>query len=284
MRSINTQSGKRLKRAIKAWILKAVWGYDDADLLKCLRCLGLRQGDTVMVHCGFNPSGGFRGSPQELVEVFLTAVGSTGTVAMMSMPYHGISSYEYLRQEKVFDLRRGVSMMGIVTDVFRRRNDVIRSLHPTHPVTVWGSKSKWLVSGQLHDLSPFGDNSPFARLVETDGKVLLFNVPFNTMTFEHYLEHRIQEYLPIPMYRPEPMTGLVIDQEGQLQKIQTLVLSEEINRSRRSAILETTLIAQGALKLSRLGRTRLMLGQASEMVEVVFNMIRQRQSFHVIES
>jgi aminoglycoside 3-N-acetyltransferase len=271
---------KRFKHAIKPRIVQTVWGYDGNDLLKSLRHLGLRQGDLIMVHCGFTPLSGFSGTPQDLIETFLSAVGAGGTVAMMSMPYHGISSYQYLCQGKPFDVRRSISMVGIVTEVFRRRPDVIRGIHPTHPVAAMGAQAEWLVSGQGREVSPFGNQSPFARLVELNGKVLLYDVPFNTMTFEHYLEHSILESLPVALYRPEPIVGLVIDREGQCYKLQTLVLSDAIHEVRRSEILEAALLSCRAMRQAKIGRAKLMLGEAAAMVSTVQDMVEQGKGFH----
>ncbi|MBI4523198.1 MAG: AAC(3) family N-acetyltransferase [Deltaproteobacteria bacterium] len=271
---------QRLKRAVKPFLVQVVWGYDSAGLVKALRSLGLEPGDAVMIHCGFEPSHGFKGTPQELVEAFLSAVGPDGTVAMMSMPYNGMSSYEFLSKGNIFDVRRSISMMGILTEIFRRRREVLRGLHPTHSVAAWGRRAEWLISGQGEDLSPFGEGSPFARLVEADGKILLYDVPFTTMTFDHYLEHCIRDHLPVPLYRSEPMKGVVLDRQGNRREVRTWVLSEEVTGSRRSGILENELLRSRAMRKGRIGRSTLMLGQARAMVAAVQQMVREGRGFH----
>jgi aminoglycoside 3-N-acetyltransferase len=257
-----------------------MWGYDRARLRRALERLGLARGDVVMAHCGFDPSSGFDGSPADVIAALTATVGDEGTVSMMSMPYHGVSTYEYLRGGRPFDVRRSVSMVGMVTEAFRRMPDVVRGAHPTHPVAARGPRAHWLVSTDPEELSPFGDRSPFARLVEAGGKIVLYGVPFNTMTLEHYLEHQIREHLPAPLYREEPMRALVIDETGARREVETLVLGETIGRMRRSSWLETGLVRRGALKKSRVGRTPLMVGAAPAMVDAVWDMVRHGEGFH----
>src|SRR5688500_8804102 len=71
--------------------------YGTAELLATLRSLGIRPGDTLMVHAGFNRLSGFKASPSQLVDTLLEAVGPDGHLLMVSMAYSS-SAYEYLKQ------------------------------------------------------------------------------------------------------------------------------------------------------------------------------------------
>lgn len=273
---------ERLKQRFKPVIVRAFYSYNAGDFTKELRRMRLREGDLVMVHSGFRATNGFKGGPQELVEALIGAIGPTGTLAMMSMAYQNMRSHDYLLRGKPFDVRRSVAMTGIVAEVFRRRPDVTRGVHPTHSVAAWGRLADWLVSGQGLDLSPFGDNSPFARMAEADGKVLLIDVPFDVMTFEHHLEHSIQDNIPCPLYAPQPMTGIVVDKNGQRHEVLTLVLSEEVEKYRRRSLLEEEFVRRGILKHGRVGRTGLMLAGARDMLAGVNDMVLSGRGFHMV--
>ena len=80
-------------------------------------------------------------------------------------------------------------MMGLVSEYFRRRPDVVRSLHPTHPILVHGPDAEAIVAAHPACLYPCGPDTPFDRLLALDGKVVFFNVEFAVFTFFHYLEH-----------------------------------------------------------------------------------------------
>lgn len=59
--------------------------YDATALMDCLRNeLGIRSGDTLLVHSAYGPLLGFQGSPTNLLDVFLKIVGPTGNLVMVS--------------------------------------------------------------------------------------------------------------------------------------------------------------------------------------------------------
>ena len=62
--------------------------------------------------------------------------------------------------------------MGLITEIFRRREGVLRSFHPTHPVLVYGKDSKWLTSEHEKCLNLCGAGSPFDKFRQLKGKIL----------------------------------------------------------------------------------------------------------------
>lgn len=126
---------RAFKRALKPRLLALHGAYvrrfrafGDAELLQALRDLGIRAGDSLMLHSGFGGPHGYRGTIEQLTDVFLAAVGPSGHLLMVSLPYRS-SSLQYLQQGRRFDVRRTPSMMGLVSESFRRRVDVLeRSL------------------------------------------------------------------------------------------------------------------------------------------------------------
>lgn len=267
-------------RKLKTWLIQNIWGFNAADVTKALSELGVRQGDIIMVHSSFGGSTSYKGTIPQLIDAFINAVGATGTVAMQSMAYYGMRSADYLDSGKPFDVRRSISKMGIISEVFRRRPDVRRSLHPTHPITYWGARGEWLVEHQIQDLAPFGENSPFARLLEAGGKVVMFDAGIDSMTFVCHLEHLFQNTMPVPLYDPSPKIGTVIDYEGQEHQIKTLVLSEQSSRVRNLKRLESDLMKSGSIKEKFVGRTRLLVGDAQGMRITTENLVGNLGGFH----
>src|SRR6266478_9865514 len=192
---------KELYLASKGLFIKRFLSYGPRELESILRDLGVSSGDTVMLHSSFALSG-FRGSPKELSDVFLRGVGPNGNLLMVSLPYSS-STYEYLQKKQTFDVRKTPSHMGIVSESFRRREGVVRSYHPTHPVLATGPKADWIIADHDKCLYPCGPGSPFEKFSQLGGKVLFFNVPFTTLTMFHYLEHLVERMLPFPLYGSE---------------------------------------------------------------------------------
>jgi len=279
-RMLDAAAVKLRARNLKRGLIRALWGFGPADVTRACRDLGVKPGDIAMVHSGVVAASAYTGTIPQLVDAFIEAVGPNGGIAMQTMPYFGMRSADYLDSSKPFDVRRSVSMMGMISEVFRRRPDVGRSLHPTHPTAYWGSRGHWLVEKQLAELAPFGPDSPFGRLLKAKGKVIMFSAGVETMTFVCHLEHLFQDTLPVPLYEPDPKTGVVIDYDGHQHRIETLVLSRESSRTRNIARLESVLLRSGSLRSQRIGRTRLLVGDACAMHDAVASLISRGGDFH----
>lgn len=254
--------------------------YGVDDLAAALRRVGIRRGDSLLVHSGFRRISGFTGTPRDVLESLLAATGLEGNLLMMSMPYRG-SSFDHLRADPVFDVRRTVSEVGLLTEIFRRRPGVLRSLHPTHPVLALGKDAPWLVRDHETAETPCGRGTPFGKLRELGGKVLFFDVPFGTFTFIHHIEDLLAERLPFAVYREDPLPGRVIDDAGTLRVVPTRVFSEEAVRRRRPKVLERRLGRRGLLRRARVGRTRLMLVTCEDATREALAMAEAGEFFHV---
>ncbi len=253
--------------------------YGTAKLLATLRALGIQPGDTLMVHAGFNRLSGFKGSPSQLVDTLLEAVGPEGHLLMVSMAYSS-SAYEYLKQGKVFDVRKTVSHMGLVSETFRRRAGVLRSLHPSNPVLALGPRADWIVEGHEACLHPCGRGSPFEKMAQVHARVLFYDASIFTQTFFHYMEDMLETQLDFPLFRPELMEVPVIDRSGNALTVRTYAYSEEAIRRRRPAIMTNELDRQGLIKRARVGNSRLMLISTDDTVRVVTQMARDGIFFY----
>jgi aminoglycoside 3-N-acetyltransferase len=158
-KTIGLLLGERRKRALKAainsWkarLVNALFRYDGEQLKAVLGKMGVVETDTLLVHANFEPDSGFQGTPADLVNVFVDLLGSKGNLMMVSIPFRG-SAYDYLMQNKTFHVKKTVSMMGLVTEMFRRRRGTARSLHPTHPVLACGKNSEWITAGHEASIS-----------------------------------------------------------------------------------------------------------------------------------
>jgi aminoglycoside 3-N-acetyltransferase len=281
---------RALKQAIKARLkqLRAAiawrwFGYDRAALLRALRRLGVMPGDTVMLHSAFSPEHGFRGSAAELIETFLEAVGPEGHLLMVSLPYRN-AALDWLESGRRFDVRKTPSMMGMVSEVFRRRPDVLRSLHPTHPVLVHGPRALDFVQQHAECVYPCGPGSPFDVLARADGKVVFLNVPLDTFTFFHYLEHLVSPMLPFALYTETVYEAPVVDSEGRLRTVRTHAFAREAIRRRRPERLYEALQARGSVARERVGATRLLLVRVHDAIACTQELQARGALFYDVEA
>lgn len=259
----------KLKAGLKKILLGTVWSFGPEDVIQAIHRAGVTTGDVLMVHSRFRADSGFRGNCQELVQAFIDSVGPEGTLCMMSMPFHAMTAFDYLKKEKIFDVRRTVSMVGLPSELFRRRQDVRRSVHPTHPVAACGKKAQWLIDGPCTSLSPFGPGSPFDKLVTANARILMFDVPFNTMTFEHYLEDRFSDRLPFTLYHPEVFQTSCRDATGGTMTVPTQVLSPDGNRYRSSDQLFQLLKSEKIAVPGKVKRVEMVMVDAARAVDTI---------------
>ena len=261
-----------LKSRLRGWYYrrKGEWvrrhrAYSAADLSAKLRAMGIRPGDTLLVHSAYGPLLGFEGTPGNLIEAFLEAVGPTGNLLMVSLPYTSATS-DYLRRTEVFDVRKTPSRMGLVSESFRRLKGVRRSLHPTHPLLAYGPKSDWIVSGHEECRFPCGEGTPYEKLFELKGKVLFFGVTEYSFTFHHYLEDRVKNRIPFALYETEPYPIKVVDEAGNERQMRAYAFTKEAISRRRVRVLFDELDRRKRIARARIGNTDLTLLEAADSV------------------
>ena len=284
--SILSKIPRKYKSWLKARVFEArrvlvqgLMSYDGHKLLACLRSLGVQPGDTVLLHSSFEEHHGFRGTIQDVTEVFIEAVGPTGHLLMVSLPYRS-SSFLYLSKLKRFDVRKTPSMMGMLSELFRRRPGVLRSLSPTHPMLVYGPRAAWFVADHQSCRYPCGPGSPFEKLVSSDAKAVFYNTSFDAYTFFHYLEHLVSSEMPFSLYTETPFQVQVIDHNGEPSTVPTYAFAAEAMRRRRFEILERELRERNAIKERRIGNGSVLMVRIRETVECVHDMSRRGVYFY----
>jgi aminoglycoside 3-N-acetyltransferase len=123
-------------------------------------------------------------------------------------------------QDRVFNIRRTPSRVGLMTEAFRRTQGARRSRHPTHSVTGWGRKAMRLL--EAHErTSALGADSPFHKAAKAGGYVLMIGCQLNTCSLIHVAEAVIRvPYLGRYTYRnyDDPIT--LIDYDGSAHRME----------------------------------------------------------------
>jgi aminoglycoside 3-N-acetyltransferase len=253
--------------------------YGTEELGNVFRRLGVGAGDTILLHSSFSSFNGYEGTPQAIIQCLLGILGDTGNLLMVSMPY-GCSSYEYLEKQPVFDVRKTPSKMGILSEIFRRKRRVCRSLHPTHPVLAYGKDAAWIVEGHERCLYPCGKDTPFDKFRSLGGKVLFFDTPFRAFTFLHYIEDDIKEQLPFRLYHDRPQTGKVIDYQGREFMVDTYTFGDVAVKTRNPDILGRSLEKRGLIRKEKIGNTRVMVVKAADALQRTREMLQENRYFY----
>lgn len=136
-----------------------------------------------MVHSAFGRCGYFTAGPEDV----LTALRSISNTLVLP-------TFTYCYPETIglpgpiFDVTTSRSQTGVLTEIFRKQPDVIRSCQATHSVAAAGALAAEIVHGHERQDSPCGKGTPFERLVHRRTAVLLLGVSFHSYTFFHTAE------------------------------------------------------------------------------------------------
>jgi aminoglycoside 3-N-acetyltransferase len=285
MRSILSPERYRKLRALyhssRAAYVRRFRAFGPGEVRDALASMGVRHGDCLMLHSGFARDTGFTGTVESFTDSVLDAVGQEGTLVMPTLSYRN-AAIDYLGSLDVFDVRRTPSMMGLVSEFFRRRDGVLRSLNPMHPVAAKGSRAAWLVEGHEHAVHSCGPNTPWSKLLELDAKVAFFATSFAAFTFFHHIEDIVSPKLPFPLYADPPFDIPVIDQAGEKSVVRIHAFSREAIRRRRFPVFENELRRQGLIKTRRLGNTQLEIVSVRDAARTAENMIDAGRYFHEV--
>ena len=218
-------------RVLQQRYVRTFHAFTPADLRACLAALGVVHGDKVLVHSSFDAFVGFTGKPSDVIGALMDAVGPAGTLLMPTLPFTG-TAVAWVKDHPLFDVVRTPSRMGLITELFRRSPGVIRSVHPTHPVAAWGADAEAMTAGHHLASTPCGKGSPFARLLERRGKILLLGADISSLTFFHLAEELLESQLPVSPFTREKFRLASTQRDGSIVVIDTRLFEPAVSRRR----------------------------------------------------
>jgi aminoglycoside 3-N-acetyltransferase len=173
-------------------------GLSAEDLLEGWRRAGVETGMHLVVHSSLSGLGAVCGGAATVVASIRDAVGADGTVVVPSFTPQ-VSDPEPDRRgvpDAAVRARRDAvpvftpalpSPMGAIAEAVRCLPDAVRSRHPQASVAAVGARAQAIAADQpLH--FALGPGSPFARLADLDGRILLVGVGHNRNSFLHSAE------------------------------------------------------------------------------------------------
>jgi len=272
-----------LKAKLKSWngharsaYINHFHSFTPDDLLDALAELGIEQGDVLIAHTSFGQFQGFQGGIGEAIEVLQKAVGESGALLIPTLPFSG-SALEYVNSGRITDLARTPSRMGLLTEIFRRLPGVTRSIHPTHSVAGWGRKAPALLENHHLGRSPCGESSPFHRLLDADGKILLAGVGIRSMTFFHCVEEILQPVMPFSPFTREVFDLQTIGTDGNTYETHTYLFDPAVSARRDCELMIPALKEQGLWRETHVGLLRLTVLRARDVKDTLVEMAANGQ-------
>lgn len=179
------------------------------QLVDDLQRLGVRKGDSLLVHASLRSLGEFPQRAQQVLAALKSVLGVSGTLLMPALSYKSVT-----RDQPIFDLTATPSCVGALSEYFRTSGDTLRSMHPTHSVCAWGVDAAWFVEEHLQDQTPVGPHSPFSKLREADGQLLFLGCGLRPNTSMHGVEEWV---IPPYLFGSEREYSLIFS-DGTVQQ------------------------------------------------------------------
>lgn len=185
------------------------------NLIHDLLALGVQKGDRLLVHSSYSAIGKNEQGPTVVIKALVEALGEKGTLLMPG--FAAGSQYNLALENKTFEVRETPSQMGVISELFRKEYPTKRSLHPTHTLTGMGADAKEFLEGHEKCLISTGVGTPFEKLRQLNGKILLLGVDHASNTFLHYVENT----LGAPTLSKNKFTMKVIDYHNRMLMVDT---------------------------------------------------------------
>jgi aminoglycoside 3-N-acetyltransferase len=230
-----------------------------SDIVRGLRALGLEPGCSVLVHSSLSSLGYVEGGADAVIDALIETVGTAGTVLVPTL-----TGSEALNAENppVYDPAATPCWTGRIPETLRLRPQAVRSLHPTHSVAAIGGRAGELTAGHDLCITPCGPNSPYGRLAQSGGYILLLGVNHDVNTSFHLVE----EIVGVPYHMQPGLVAARVIEDGQARTIHLML--HRYGSPRDFSRMEPVLRERGIQRDGRIGDAHVRLVDAGRFVEV----------------
>ena len=155
-----------------------------SDISFAMEALNVLPGDVIMIHGDAIVAAQLEGNKSKKIYNFINEIisflGKKGTIVFPSFTYSSTKS-------EIFNVQKSQSVVGLLSESFRKYDGVVRSRNPIFSVCSFGKYKKDFEYSCINDC--FGENSCFGLLHSYGGK--LINIACNfEVTYLHYVEQK----------------------------------------------------------------------------------------------
>lgn len=241
------------------------------DFARDLASLGIQKGDTLLMHSSMKALG-TDASPQEFLTCIIQYLGPEGTLLLPALSYSSVDA-----EHPLFRISETEPCIGLLPRVFFRMPGVKRSLHPTHSCCAFGRLAAEMTRDHDLDTTPAGPHSPFRRLAEVGGKILMVGPINDHCTFMHSVE----EMAGVPYCLQEKPTRYILeDEQGNRKTVYMRAHDFSLVAHQRYSRFELLLDAPSLLR-GQISRAPCTLLDAKALQEASLAKLREDPWFFV---
>ncbi len=173
--------------------------------------LGFKEDDTVFVHSSYRKiagEDGIEGGADTVLDAFIEYFGKKGLVVFPAMswilgylindkgetrnPALGPAEGFYEYGNHFNPKETTCKYLGILPELFRQREGVVRSICPCSSVAAYGPDAKEFCAGHEKAETPLNWNSPWGKLYERKAKIFFVGTGMSCNTFMHVIEEHAE--------------------------------------------------------------------------------------------
>lgn len=234
----------------------------------------------LMVHGSVSNIGKFDKPVGEFVTSWIQQLDlQRHTLLVPALPYN-TTMREYLEGCTHFDVRTAKNAMGAISNIVMAMPAARRSLHPTHSVVALGKSADFYVTGHELDGTPFGPNSPYRKLTEQRGKILMFGVGLNSVTCFHVYEDMLGPHMPVSVYLDQRFTIPCVGIDGKALDVTTTCHNPSVSAIRECERARNALMQSGAIVSYPLGESELSIVDARLFTITLLKMLADGKSIY----
>lgn len=210
------------------------------SLLADIKAAGVNPRGTLLVHSSCKSVGECENRGDTILDAFIEFMRD----GLLIFPAH---TWDLVKMDKfdengvpvgecnVFDANMP-SNVGILPNLFMKREGVVRSSHPTHSLSALGRDAEEFIAGEELTQTPCPPTGCYGKLYDRGAQILLLGCGLNRNTYIHFVEElhdvpgrltekpqeifirRGDELLPCPQYRHHFHDGNVCENYPKAEK------------------------------------------------------------------
>ncbi|MEK3890195.1 AAC(3) family N-acetyltransferase [Bacillus sp. FSL K6-3431] len=233
------------------------------SLLDDLTNLSIDKKGTLLVHSSYKSIGDVAGR----ADTVLDALEKHMEDGLLVLPTHTWDSIN--ADNPTFSVQDSSTCVGILTELFRKRDHVVRSAHPTHSVAAIGEDAIAFTSGDEKCDTPCARGSAWGKLLDRNAQIMLVGVDLKRNTYIHGIE----EWADIP--------GRMTDSFEQLQSVLPDGTIVNVPSRRHSGLswsehfwkVDDILLNRGAMSIGTFGDAETRVCNARKLNDVLMDML-----------
>jgi aminoglycoside N3'-acetyltransferase len=188
--------------------------------------LGVKSGATVFIHSSTDFLN-VDAPPEKILNILLDLVGEEGTLLFPAWHFNYRAEI-YLHKNKVFDMKRSPTVLGLLPETARRHPLAFRSIHPVNSIVAIGKHAKELVEDHHGSIYPCGEMSPYYKMMKYNAIIVGIGVTSHFLSFMHCPEDVMREKFPVKTRTDEVFSGKVKLEDGSIILVDTLAAHSNI--------------------------------------------------------